>query len=170
MDPGSLNVFACRKPNEDYVFVPGGDLTLKYLPSVIKNKKKSENRYPLAVSPLHSNVRLIAQQGVFTIHGHKNRSIDAFASSAGKFKIRLARIILDRANLHHLWAELEIAGVNRLTLFPELDSVAYRTNWTGQYIPDQGDQRVKKKATKKKSAIKRAVSKRKGLVKKAKRK
>lgn len=133
IDAGSLNVFACQNQDEDYVFVSGGDYTSKYLPTAIKNNKTDKNRYPLAIIPTHSNVRLTAQQGVFTIHGHEDRSIDAFATLSGKFKIKLARIILDRANLHHLRAELEIAGVNRLMLFPELDSVAYVTKWTGQY-------------------------------------
>ena len=133
MDAGSLNVFACDSQDEDYVFVPGGDFTSKYLPAAIKKDKTDNNRYPLAILPSHSNVRLSAQQGVFTIHGRDNRSIDAFAGLPGTFEVRLARIILDRANLHHLWAELEIMGVNRLTLFPELDSVAYITKWTGQY-------------------------------------
>lgn len=134
MDAGSLNVFARQNQKEDYVFVPGGKLTEKYLPSVIKGKKTRANRYPLAILPSNSNRRLIAQQGVFTVHGHKDRSIDSLASSSGKFRIRLARIILDRANLHHLWEELEYAGINRLTLFPELDSVAHINKWTGQYL------------------------------------
>lgn len=133
MEAGSLNVFSCQNQDEDYVFVPGGDYTSKYLPTAIQNYKTDNNRYPLAILPPYSNVRLTAQQGVFTIHGHEDCSIDAFAALSGKFKIKLARIILDRANLHHLWAELEVAGVNRLMLFPELDSVAYVTKWIGQY-------------------------------------
>ena len=67
LDAGSLNQFACG-PKEDYVITPGGDLTKQYLPSNIASKSPA-NRFPLAILPLHTNHRLVAQQGVFTVHG-----------------------------------------------------------------------------------------------------
>lgn len=133
LDAGSLNAFACNNASEDCVFVPGGDTTCKYLPRALESDRTTTNRYPLALLPPYTNVRLAAQQGVFTIHGHDPEPLQSFLNTPAKCQIRLARIVLDRANTAHLWAELELAGVNRLTLFPDLDSVSYITKWTGQY-------------------------------------
>ena len=136
LEAGSLNVFSCRDTEEDYVFTPGGELTKKYLPDRIGDKAE-ENRFPLAILPPYSNERIVAQQGVFTIHGHDRRSIDSLAASGEEFSIKLAKIVFDRANLAQLWSELELAGVSRVGLFPELDSVAYQVKWSGQYTTEE---------------------------------
>jgi len=132
LDAGSLNQVSCG-PSEDYIITPGGDLTAKFLPANIADKSPA-NRYPLAILPPHTNERIVAQQGVFTVHGHDRQSIDQLASSSSGSTIKLARIKLDRANLARLWEELELTGINRLALFPDLDSAAYCTKWFGQHV------------------------------------
>jgi hypothetical protein len=129
LDPGSLNQNTCG-PSEDCVIAPGGSITEQYLPSNIANIAPT-NRYPLAILPPHTNVRIIAQRGVFTVHGHDTQSINDLALQVGSC-IKLARIRLDSANLAKLWEGLELSGVNRMAMFPDLDAVAYCTKWDGQ--------------------------------------
>ena len=133
LEAGSLNAFACNDISEDYVICPGGDVTKKYLPSEIAGSECEDNRYPLAINPSHSNSRIAAQRGVFTVHGHDKTPIDELVDTVGRIPIKLARIVIDRANCHKLWDELERTGVDQLSMFPELDSVAHQTNWAGQY-------------------------------------
>jgi hypothetical protein len=115
------------KPMEA-VFALGDEATEAYLPDNI-SKRSDRNRLPVAILPPRANSRIIAQRGVFTIHGHDRRSIDAIAALPDS-SIRLERIVLDRANLAHIWSELEYARVDRLALFPELDSVSFQTAWS----------------------------------------
>ncbi|MCJ7635527.1 FRG domain-containing protein [Candidatus Bathyarchaeota archaeon] len=129
LDPGSLNQHTCG-PSEDYVIAPGGSVTEQYLPSNIANKSPS-NRYPLAILPPHTNIRISSQLCVFTVHGHDTQSIDVLASSPGSL-IKLAKLKLDRANIAKVWDQLELSGINRVAMFPDLDAVAYCTKWNRQ--------------------------------------
>jgi hypothetical protein len=127
----SLNLFSCGT-GQCFVFTPGEILTGLYLPTTINNKT-TDNRLPVSIFPPHTNHRIIAQQGIFTIHGHDKNSINQLASGKNS-KIKLAAITLNRSNLAKLWEELELTGINRSTLFPELDSVAHCVKWFGQEI------------------------------------
>ena len=130
LDAASLNRFA-GGPGSDYIITPGGPVSDGYLPSAVLNQSPG-NRYPLAVLPPYTNSRIVAQHGVFTLHGHDNGSIDSLATSSSPATIRLARIKLDRANLAHTWEDLELLGIDRGAMFPELDSVVYCIKWYGQ--------------------------------------
>lgn len=128
LEPGSLNRFAC---GDDCVIAPGGELTELYLPGrVSATPPQDKNRFPLAILPAYTDARIIAQQSVFTVHGHDRTSIDGLESSSAG--IKLAQIRLDRANLARLWDEIEIAGTSRAALFPDLDSVAHHVMVCGQ--------------------------------------
>lgn len=137
LDAGSLNAFSCRDTQQDYVFVPGGELSAKYLPEAISQNKSSDNEFPLAILPSQRNNRIAAQQAVFTVHGHNPAAIEELASRVSDHEIQLAKIVLDRGNLHMLWSDLEVAGINRASLFPGLESVAYCVKWIGQYLGDE---------------------------------
>ena len=129
LDAGSLNAFSCGK-RADCVFTPGGPSTAPYLTANLR--KSAKNLYPVALLPAHCNPRLVAQQGVFTVHGRSLRSLDALASEPRGRSIRLARILLDRANIERQWRELERIGVSRAAYFPDLDSAAEFVRWYSQ--------------------------------------
>lgn len=116
LDAGSLNFHSIRK---DYALTLGGDATKNFLPPL---EQSIENRFPIAIHARHSNLRVAAQQGAFTLHGSDTDSIDSLAQNDDR--IQLALIRLDRANICHIWNELEIAGVNYMTIFPGLESIA----------------------------------------------
>jgi FRG domain len=130
LDAGSLNRFAYGY-QYDQVFALGGPGTDFYLTDAITKRHHRRNRYPIAILPPHTNDRIIAQQGSFTIHGHEKVSLDDLASRPESM-IRLARVVIDRTNAAHLWRELEYLGVTQASLFPGLESLATVTKWFGQ--------------------------------------
>jgi len=130
MDAGSLNVFGCK---DDCVLTLGGPRTERYSIRGLAVENE-ENRYPVAILPAHTNERLAVQQGVFTIHGHERTPLDSIVASPD-CSVRLAKIVLDRANIAHFWRELELLGVSRSWLFPGLDSIAEMVKWLGQGPP-----------------------------------
>jgi FRG domain-containing protein len=87
---------------------------------------------PLAVHPRWANPRILAQQGKFTVHGTQPTPLEELADLHSD--IRLAQIVLDRGSAAHIWDELETAGVWRLGLFPELDSVSSHIKWHYQGV------------------------------------
>jgi hypothetical protein len=132
IDAGTLNRRSC---GEDIVLYPGGPRTSKYLPDELDATRASDNELPVAVFAPRANVRIAAQQGTFTVHGHSPKSLQQVAAEADPgTPIHLACISLDRANLAFLWEELQLAGVGRLALFPDLESVATHVKWLLQSV------------------------------------
>lgn len=125
LDAGTVNNAAT---GEDEVFVPGGPFTAMYLPGAAGG----DALMPIALLPSRSNERLIAQQGVFTLHGSLADPLDVLA--ARDPRIRLARITLDRANIAWLWEDLQLSGFGPDAVFPSPDSVCEQLRWTCQVL------------------------------------
>lgn len=132
LDAGTLNRRSC---GEDIVLYPGGPLTSKYLPDEVAASVGSGNELPVAILAPRTNVRIAAQQGTFTVHGHSAKSLQQVAAEADPaMPIELACIRLDRANVFFLWDELQFVGIGRLALFPDLESVATHVKWLLQSV------------------------------------
>jgi hypothetical protein len=129
LDAGTLN--GCVS-GEDAVFVPGGARTEQYLPDALATNAGLDNQLPIAILPPRTNQRITAQQGMFTLHGHSDASLDRILIAEGRPQVRLARIVLDCNSVCHLWQELQVLGVSQLGVFPELDSVAAHVAWVCQ--------------------------------------
>jgi len=80
------------------------------------------NVRPVAIAPRHSNTRLVAQGGRFTLHGRQLQSLDAIARQVPR--VCLACIAVSREHLSQMWDDLETAGVNAWTVMKDLDSLA----------------------------------------------
>ena len=95
IDAGTLNRRSC---GEDVVLYPGGPRTAAYLPEALDSSTSTENEMPLALCAPRTNVRLAAQQGTFTIHGHSSRSLEEIATDTASVgvPIHLACITFDR--------------------------------------------------------------------------
>jgi hypothetical protein len=127
IDAGTLNQ---RSVGEDIVLYPGGPRTAKYLPDEMDRVHDVENELPVAVFAPRTHVRIAAQQGTFTVHGHSSKSLQELADESDPAApIELACVTLDRANIAFLWDELQLAGVGRLALFPDIESVATHVQW-----------------------------------------
>jgi len=130
LDAGTLNKVTC---GDDIVMVPGGSRSGRYLPESLKNAA-ADNELPIAILPPRTNARMAAQQGMFTLHGHRAESLEDIVRSVSSAPIRLARISIDRSGICHLWNELRVLGVTGMGIFPELDSVAAHVAWTCQSL------------------------------------
>lgn len=130
LDAGTLNNHA---HGDDSVFAPGGMLTAEYLPNRLADPACVRNEAPIALFPARSNERITVQQGVFTLHGRSSEPLERLANECSKSRlVRLACIVIDRANLAHLWEEIQIAGISRVSMFPDLDSVSAHVQWICQ--------------------------------------
>lgn len=128
LDAGTLNKRTC---GEDCLYVPGGAKTTGYLPEFLAEYER-DNELPIAILPPRTNNRIAAQQGMFTLHGKSVAPLEALARPDDPSPIRLAPIVLDANGVCHLWNELQVLGVGRLGIFPELDSVAAHVAWVCQ--------------------------------------
>ncbi len=136
VDAGTLNLSAFGD-DYDAIFASPSDIVNPYLPEAITEDPPEvlegfNNDVPIAIYPPRSNPRIVAQQGVFTVHGRSRVAIENLPAAGKAGAIKLARISLDKNNLAPIWDELGLAGVTRLTLFPELESVAAHVRWSYQ--------------------------------------
>jgi hypothetical protein len=130
VDAGSVNLFAHGK---DVLWATHRKEIECYLPRLSADPIPDGcfvPRRPIAVIPPRQNPRIIAQQGMFTIHGTEQAPLDGFASDNDPDStIHLGCVHLDRSRLNWFLDDLVLAGVTRSTLFPELDSVAENIKW-----------------------------------------
>lgn len=75
---------------------------------------------PTGVAP-----RIIRQGGIFTVHGEPERALDEVMASTDE----LEKIIIPSAYRKDLTFELSHYGINRATLFPDLDGLSAHINW-----------------------------------------
>jgi hypothetical protein len=75
---------------------------------------------PMGIVP-----RITRQGGTFTIHGKPNLPMEDVMQNTDE----LDRIVIDRTYRNELVFELSHYGVNRATLFPDLDGLSAHVNW-----------------------------------------
>jgi hypothetical protein len=75
---------------------------------------------PMGVVP-----RIIRQGGLFTVHGKPDLSMENLVESSDD----LEKIVIDQTYRDDLVFELSYYGVNRATLFPDLDGLSAHVNW-----------------------------------------
>ena len=137
VDPGVVNDINFG-PNEDRVFIVGGKFSKHWLCDYVSRDEPTQfifdnrcytNEAPIAVFPARRNSRIVAQQGVFTIHGHSHLAIDQLPQLAVPDAPYLARVSIDRSACCHLYDHLSVCGITRHTLYPDLDSLATYLQW-----------------------------------------
>lgn len=75
---------------------------------------------PVALYTPHTNRRIAAQRGTFTIHGLDRRPLDAYGELDGC----LARIDIPASAVQSMRIELAVAGVRESSMFPDLAGLA----------------------------------------------
>jgi hypothetical protein len=113
-------------PSRPRILDPQSDrgLILRYLQSG-PTERKTTRSYPVAVNPVWSSERLIAQKGTFTLHGPMFSLDKADVSS-------LVGIPIMKQYKKQLRFELRRVGVDEMTLFPELEhSCKHLRMWSG---------------------------------------
>jgi len=86
-------------------------------------KRKVTGAFPLAVRPSRSTPRIVAQRGMFTIHGCEKVSLHNYAQKHGK-SIQLEKIAIEGKARSSLKKELHLAGVSSSSLFPDLEGLS----------------------------------------------
>lgn len=104
-------------------FIPAfDDEVLKpYTPEYMKGMRRAQSLLPIAFIATRNNPRIQAQQGTFTIHHLDVKAIESVASSTTS---HVSKIHIPKAAKQGLINELELLGISRFQLFPELDSIA----------------------------------------------
>jgi hypothetical protein len=143
LDPAALNGFTYQW-REGYIVAPGDEDTKYWLPTycgrsrppvefeakfVLKNEDGSparrDNRKPLAIFARRNSPRIVAQRGVFTVHGAEETPLERLLTMDGPGSSgRLARILIDSSLSAQMLRSLRALGINRTTLFPEAQSVS----------------------------------------------
>ncbi|MBX2821635.1 MAG: FRG domain-containing protein [Rhodothermaceae bacterium] len=82
-----------------------------------------EAEEPIAVRPRRSTPRIVAQRGMFTIHGNQPKSLEKYCDMYKSQKI-LHKIIIAGSAKEKLKRELLLSGVSYSSLFPDLDGLA----------------------------------------------
>lgn len=123
LDASSLNVYSAGN-NYERVMHTKDEYTQNYLPDKLE-PNKDDYKWPIALYPFRANNRIVAQQGVFTLHGSERIPLEDIA----KDKVRLTKIAVNPESLYQIMDELLVCGVHRLSLFPDLDYAAKHIRW-----------------------------------------
>jgi hypothetical protein len=82
---------------------------------------------PIAVRPVRTTRRIIAQRGMFTLHGHSDKSLnEIFTHQEEKI---LEKIVICGESKANIKKELYLAGVCYSSLFPDLDGLSKEINY-----------------------------------------
>ena len=134
MDPANLNKATYRLA-EACLFIPDEEKLKYWLPThcgrgkevspLPENSELRDNSNPVAIFPTRYNARIVAQRGVFTVHGQHEVPIDeVFRANASTDESKIKRILIEPAACTNLVKDLRAMGVNQMSLFPEPSSVA----------------------------------------------
>lgn len=134
LDAGHLNRVTVGM---EAILVPGGARTNLWHPEKVKAGRVSKrsvrgrvisNERPIALLPPRTSARIIAQQGVFTIHGSGSLPLNAYYGN--KPGHRLQRISLNPQGACAMWRDLLLCGINHFSVFPDLPNLAKHVSFS----------------------------------------
>ncbi|SHG06296.1 FRG domain-containing protein [Mariniphaga anaerophila] len=116
--PVELNINAGIRPEETFN-IPSldDDALLSYSPPRYQNDTTSK-MYPVATITTRNNSRMQSQLGCFTIFHKEKKPIEEIGD-----KNHLWRYKIPKDSKKEILEELKLCGINRFTLFPELESI-----------------------------------------------
>jgi hypothetical protein len=99
-----------------------------WLPKAVGDGRKTQtvngyvydNRLPLAIYPRKDNMRIVSQQGTFTVHGTDRTPLDAWLWRQPEGGQILHRIELRRLNRDRALGQLRALGARRHTIYPDI--------------------------------------------------
>jgi hypothetical protein len=105
-----------------------------WLPERYSSTKRLQKELPVAVYPTHFSRRISSQRSCFTIHGN---DLDGFDHLPANFLKYFRRVIIPGDKRHSIESSLSVAGVDEVTIFPDLDGLGrwlaavLREEWVG---------------------------------------
>jgi hypothetical protein len=126
LDPWSLNEAVIQQKSVPTVHHPDlSEYVLDSDPEQFERQVKA--KAPVAVRPPHGTERIVAQRGMFTLHGYDPEDLDTFVKQTAltkKKQIGLEKISIDGSKKTTLMKELYMAGISHSTVFPEIEGLA----------------------------------------------
>ena len=129
LDPWWLNQ---RVLKEREVIPPGAVIGIsatdadRYNPWLPDRYSKGQLPKPcVAVYPTHSERRISTQRSCFTIHGSDEGALE---SLTGESDAHIAKVTIPRAEVLSIREQLAVAGVDEITIFPDLDGLGRYLN------------------------------------------
>jgi hypothetical protein len=129
LQPGALNEQSIGR-NIIVAPLPGGEWVDAWLPGNLEPGRTKrvrfegvtyENARPLAIYPARREPRILAQQGVFTVHGSRVRPLDKLHRSDVLARVELTP---SAALQTRMIETLQGLGFSELALFPDLETLA----------------------------------------------
>lgn len=118
--------FACEDKNEDgviYCYFP-----TQYITEPINQPMKDIDEI-VGYIPQHFTTRIIKQSGYFTFHPFSQMEINQSFLEHPFQGQKLKKIIINNRHKEEIINEINIYGINRKTLFPDLDGLSAYINW-----------------------------------------
>lgn len=115
-----LNPIELNKYSKKYgiPIVPDDSMGLSYIENYVK-KEPFPPTYPIAIKSNFINDRVIAQRGMFTVHGDNLTGIEDLCPKAVK------KFTISNKAIPEIKEFLEIANINEFTVFPDFNGLAY---------------------------------------------
>ncbi len=90
----------------------------------INELRKSDRKYPIAISGTHNSRRIVAQKGTFVIFGKNTKSMDKVLLDFPHANTSILRkLVLPKKLLSEIFRDLQRYGITDSVLFPELDGL-----------------------------------------------
>jgi hypothetical protein len=102
-----------------------------WLPDRYAVTSELSERFPIAVYPTHISRRISSQRSCFTIHGSDE---DGFENIKGDARQYLRKVIIPGSKCHEIETNLSIAGVDEVTIYPDLDGLG---RWLTAVLRDE---------------------------------
>ncbi|MGH9822731.1 MAG: FRG domain-containing protein [Blastocatellia bacterium] len=97
----------------------GGTLLEDYAPEKVAATPGMRKQPAAAIAPREAG-RMTAQQSVFTVHHQRTEALETYGDTQ-----HVWRLVVPAASKVRIRRELATLGVSRLSIFPDLDSVAH---------------------------------------------
>ena len=114
LDPIELNKYSSIG---GILIVPEESMRISYMNNYIKKVPYPPN-FPIAMRANCTNDRIMAQRGMFTIHGVDLMDLEKLCPKAVK------KIIIDNAAVPEIKEFWEIANINQFNVFPDLHGLS----------------------------------------------
>jgi len=105
-----------KSPNIEGLNIAG------YLPKKLRSTSKNIPSKPIAIEPILSNRRIVAQQGCFTIHGRENKPINDYVNNKYFFKLKFGPTMTRDS----VMSELRVMGIKEEVIYQDLNSLSKR--------------------------------------------
>lgn len=93
-----------------------------------------DNDWPIAITPRWANARLVAQQGMFTVHGRQPEDLRELIEQKGKKAgDHIARVELHGLRRKQAVEELGMLGIRRSAIYPDLANFVTELRETGDW-------------------------------------